>query len=190
MELIRIFVTETTAEGLYAVCYSKGVLNEFDRLFELWTDIEYVTQYCVRNSEHLQSDYFYNQSLDQIISKVFHEAIELQELFYDFFETEENDDGRHLQEVFRPLRDGEFVIPPYQSTKASIYKWKLRKAILRLYAIRISPNTFIITGGAIKLTRTMQEHPDTLEELTKLTMVRRFLSQNGLSTEDDLIYIL
>ena len=50
---------------------------------------------------------------------------------------------------------------------------------LRLYAIRFQKNSYLITGGAIKLTRTMQEREHTLAELQKLEMVRNFLIAEG-----------
>jgi hypothetical protein len=50
---------------------------------------------------------------------------------------------------------------------------------LRMYAIKLEPGCYIITGGAIKLTRTMQEREHTLAELNKMELVRNFLLQGG-----------
>ena len=50
---------------------------------------------------------------------------------------------------------------------------------LRLYAIRFQRNSYLVTGGAIKLTRTMKEREHTLEELRKLENVRNFLLSEG-----------
>lgn len=50
---------------------------------------------------------------------------------------------------------------------------------LRLYAIRFQCNSYLVTGGAIKLTRSMQEREHTLEELRKLEKVRNFLISEG-----------
>jgi hypothetical protein len=49
-----------------------------------------------------------------------------------------------------------------------------------LYAIRLESGRYIITGGAIKLTATMQERVHTLEELNKLNMVRDYLLSKGM----------
>lgn len=40
-------------------------------------------------------------------------------------------------------------------------------------------NSYLITGGAIKLTRTMQEREHTLFELHRLELVRNFLIAEG-----------
>jgi hypothetical protein len=45
-------------------------------------------------------------------------------------------------------------------------------------------NFFIITGGAIKLTATMQERKHTAEELVKIERTRRFLIDNGIVDEN------
>jgi hypothetical protein len=42
----------------------------------------------------------------------------------------------------------------------------------------------LITGGAIKMTQTMQEHPDTSNELKKLNKVRDFLIEKNITFED------
>ena len=55
---------------------------------------------------------------------------------------------------------------------------------LRLYAIRFQRNSYLVTGGAIKLTHTMQEREHTLEELRKLEKVRNFLLSEGACDMD------
>lgn len=50
---------------------------------------------------------------------------------------------------------------------------------LRIYAIKLEPGCYIITGGAIKLTRTMQEREHTLRELNKMEQVRNYLIEEG-----------
>lgn len=55
---------------------------------------------------------------------------------------------------------------------------------LRLYAIRLEKGTFIITGGAIKLTYKMPERTHTLQELIKMEQVRNFLLEEGIVDKD------
>jgi hypothetical protein len=55
---------------------------------------------------------------------------------------------------------------------------------LRIYAIKLEPGIYIITGGAIKLTRTMAEREHTLKELAKMEQVRNFLINNGVVDKD------
>jgi hypothetical protein len=67
-----------------------------------------------------------------------------------------------------------------QPHEQMLSKWKRRENLLRLYAIKIDDNTFLITGGAIKLTKTMQEHADTNRELIKLEHYKNVLIENGI----------
>ena len=58
---------------------------------------------------------------------------------------------------------------------------------LRLYAIKLSMGIYIITGGAIKLTRTMQEREHTLQELEKMEKVRNFLLNEHVFDENSFV---
>jgi hypothetical protein len=61
---------------------------------------------------------------------------------------------------------------------------------LRVYAIRLEKNVFVATGGAIKLTRSMQERPHTQEQLDKLNSCRQYLLNNGLFDADSFISLI
>lgn len=56
--------------------------------------------------------------------------------------------------------------------------------MVRIYAIKLEPGCYIITGGAIKLTRTMQEREHTLIELNKMEAVRNYLLDGGAIDAD------
>ena len=61
---------------------------------------------------------------------------------------------------------------------------------LRIYAIKLANGVYIITGGAIKLTATMQEREHTQAELAKMEMVRNFLLNEGIIDDDGFIEYL
>ena len=58
---------------------------------------------------------------------------------------------------------------------------------LRLYAIKLTSGVYIITGGAIKLTATMQEREHTRKELVKMDKVRRYLLEENIIDDDGFI---
>ena len=64
--------------------------------------------------------------------------------------------------------------------KASYWKRRSHASWLRVYAVRVDTNMFIVTGGAIKLTRTMQERSHTQLELDKLNRCRDYLKDQGV----------
>lgn len=51
---------------------------------------------------------------------------------------------------------------------------------LRIYALRLDEGIYLVTGGAIKLTHTMQERKHTNQELIKIKLVRDFLLGNNI----------
>lgn len=61
---------------------------------------------------------------------------------------------------------------------------------LRIYAIKLAAGIYIITGGAIKLTATMQEREHTLLELQKMEKVRRFLLEENIVDDESFIEYL
>lgn len=74
-------------------------------------------------------------------------------------------------------------------------KARLKKNIhhvswLRIYALKLSSGIYIITGGAIKLTATMQEREHTLNELAKMEKVRQFLLDEHIIDDESFIEYL
>lgn len=59
----------------------------------------------------------------------------------------------------------------------------IRPSWLRIYAIRVDVNLFVISGGAIKLTPTMNETDHLILELDKLEITKQYL----LDDENDQI---
>ena len=51
---------------------------------------------------------------------------------------------------------------------------------LRIYAIKLGQGTYLVTGGAIKLTHLMADREHTLNELRKMEMVGNYLLDNGI----------
>ena len=68
--------------------------------------------------------------------------------------------------------------------KARLRNTQRHASWLRIYAIKLDPGIYIITGGAIKLTQTMQEREHTLVELARMEKVRRYLLDNDVVDMD------
>lgn len=87
--------------------------------------------------------------------------IEDSDVIDDTLVTLTKDSGLKLTTFFRPLHNQEY------KTKL-LSKQKGRENVLRMYAIKIDEDCFVITGGAIKLTQLVEEREHTQEELHKL----------------------
>lgn len=57
---------------------------------------------------------------------------------------------------------------------------------LRLYAIKMEPGVYLVTGGAIKLTARMEERSHTMAELARMEQVRNYLLDNGVFDSEGL----
>lgn len=164
MEIVSIF-----APRLFAFHYSGETDNEYDKLIEQWTSPKYLTDFAKAN------DIF-------DIQKFVEERIEDAEQIIDIIDEIENS-GLKLETFFRALNDNEIAYTVLSLQKGKTYHRK-RKNSLRLYAIKIDNNCFVITGGAIKMSQKMQDHKDTEEELKKLNHAKNYLTANGVQDAD------
>ena len=190
MLIVPIFASENLDEkgGLLAVRYIEGDLDEYERLFENWTNKEWIRKYLERNETWLASDFFKSHTKEAIVTAIEKEAVFLDDFFIRVYEEGFGANCSVLQHIFKPLDNREYRLYALQQQKGKATGRRFNTAFLRIYAIRLHENLFIITGGAIKLTQSMSEHPDTLEELNKLKKAVAFLRDNGINTSDDLIY--
>jgi hypothetical protein len=162
MEIKRNFV------NLYSFKYQNEKLDELNRLLSDWVNPEYLEDFFVLHEMDLS---FSGLNIDNAIERTLTEANKLASIFLSLNSTV--DSIQNLDSYFRTLDDNEM--------KAVVLsKQKSKKFWLRLYAIRIEKNCYVFTGGAIKLTKTMQEREHTQKELIKLDKCREFLRLNGV----------
>ena len=165
MKIISIF-----AEQLFSFHYDNEKDNEYGRLMDLWTDAGYLQSYAISNKV---SDVY------GFIDDVSEDAEQIQ----DFLENI-SQNNQPYGFYFEALQESERKKP------LSFQKGKIIKNRLRFYAIKLEDNCFVITGGAIKMSQQMQDHPDTDKELKKLSKARNYLSQNGVFDEDSFFELL
>lgn len=60
---------------------------------------------------------------------------------------------------------------------------------LRIYAIKVYDNCYVITSGAIKMSQTTQEHPDTNNAVKRLKKSQNYLMNEGI-VDDNSFYEL
>lgn len=189
MELVPIFEGESPDEdgGLWAIRYPEKEQDEFSRLFDLWTDPEYVYQFCEAHQAEMDIDPYGPRKLRLVAENIIEEAIELEEMLIKMVRAGFAKTGQNLQHLFKPLDNRVYELQSLQASKASAKTRFRREPWLRIYAIRLAPNLYIVTGGAIKITHRMEDAPHTREELAKINRVIRWMRQQGLFDQDDLI---
>lgn len=160
-------------EKLWAVVYDGEDTNAFEKAFSQWNDYEWLEEFFSKNINDL-SAYFHIVDVDKAIYDTVDDAYDLECLILDL------DPECSLDKVFKPLENyrANEVILGREKTKGRI---TTHASWLRIYAIKLETGRYVITGGAIKLTATMQEREHTLKELQHLNQVRDFLKTQGIS---------
>lgn len=172
MKIVNIF-----AYRLFAFQYDAEEENEYDRLLNLWTDTGYVRGFLIENEADIPS----HKTKRQFVEYIREDAIHIDEQLIKITES----DDETLSNFFRPLHNSEFQFKVLSLQKR-------RQHSLRLYAVKIDEDTFVITGGAIKLPlhHLMEDRVHTKEELNKLNRAKDYLKNNDIFDEDSFFEFL
>ena len=160
MKIISTFVPD-----LFAFKYEQYEFDELERLFGEWSDPLFLYDFF---EEHKADLRYFHLSVEDAVNSTYDEVTHLRDLLLRL--TSRN--SENFDRLFQPLSPS--------TLRPSLEKSKAKHNWLRLYAIKIDTNTGVITGGAIKLTRAMQDRPHTKLELSKLNQCRAFLRQEDV----------
>ena len=172
MKIVAIF-----AQRLFAFRYKDEADNEYNRLLDLWTDTEYVRNFLNANEKDIPN----HKTKRKFVEYIRQDAYSIDEQLIRITETTD----QSLSHFFKPLHNNE-----YEFKILSLQKG--RQHCLRLYAIKIDEDTFVITGGAIKLPlhHLMEDREHTRVELQKLERAKSYLRENGVFDEDSFFEFL
>ena len=163
-----------TEDGrLWAVRFDENADNEFIKTIDQWDDVQWLRAFFIENISDLIA-YFKISDINIAISDTIDDSDRLQRIILDI------SPGADLNRIFRPLYNNQASDAMLQKEKARLKRKYGHSSWLRLYAIKLVSGVYIITGGAIKLTATMQEREHTSRELAKLERVRNFLLQENV----------
>jgi hypothetical protein len=180
MKLIPIFVAQDSEDGLWSIQLDSQSRSEFEKFFDQVNDIEWLHHFFDHNNADLHSGFFGSITIGVAVSRTLDEAEEMENSLYDFSEQGFKGGDDNLQHLFKPLNNFEYTITARQKSKA-----RIRKGWLRLYAIRLAENCYLVTGGAIKLTQDMKR-AHLQDELRKLEQSKQFLRNSGIDYPEDL----
>lgn len=172
---------DITEDGrLWAVRYEGDDDNVLGIVFAQWDDVQWLRNFFKANMADLQN-YFKISDVDVAIDITAEDSDVLQRKILDISPDADLDD------LFRPLNNMQSGEMALDKEKANPKTLTHRRSWLRIYALRLEDGCYIITGGAIKLTRTMQEREHTLQELLRQEQVRNFLLANQIIDADSFV---
>ncbi|OFX28633.1 MAG: hypothetical protein A2033_07645 [Bacteroidetes bacterium GWA2_31_9] len=163
MKIVNIF-----ANRLYAFQYSGNAENELKYLLNIWNDTSYLYKFLKANKNDIGKI-----SIEGIIDQIIDDANEIDKTLH-WLATNKNE---NLEKFFKQLNNLETGYKVLSLRKG-------RKNYLRIYALKIDDNCFIITGGAIKFTHLMEEREHTIKELQKLEQAKQYLTGKGVFDTD------
>ena len=158
---------------LWAVRYEGEKENCFDLLFSSWYDMNWLRSFFRENIADLSS-FFHITDVYEAVMETIDEAKRLECLMLDITPD------ANLDLLFKHLENRRFSEISLGREKAYGDGNYRHPSWLRIYAIKIEPGVYLVTGGAIKLTATMEERRHTLAELAKMERVRNYLLDNGV----------
>ena len=142
-----------------------------------WNDPEYIYQFLKENATDIKP----GKNIAQLVNEIMEEGQFIIETILKIINSEK----QNLDQFFKPLDNNEYRIRELSRRKG-------RRNVLRLYAIRIESNVYVITGGAIKLPlqHLMQDREHTKKELIRLHVAKDYLKDNGIFDEDSFFEFL
>lgn len=180
-------IEEVFPSHLYSIRYDGEKRNEFRRLFqEEWNSKDYLLSFFRKYIDYLDKNIWSHleKKPEEAAKYVIEDANNL-EIFINTLERNVNNGKKPDFEAFFYPLDGKYS-----------YVWDMmpvkgygRKAhtFLRLYAIKVEANCYIIVYGGLKLGRSIQESPLLKNEVfNRIDRVLRYLKQEGVIDHEDL----
>ena len=90
-----------------------------------------------------------------------------------------NGEQDDLDDMFQPLSQADSTLVTCSRRKARNWEREDHDSWLRIYAIKLDPGVYVITGGAIKLAQKMQDAVATSSELQRLNDLKQYFVDNG-----------
>lgn len=181
-------ITEIYPDSLFAIQFDENDQNEFEKAFTLWQDLNYLVDYFSANSDLLESDFWKSIPIpadyEALSKNVVEESFDLQDYIQEIAENTANGVQPDFDSFFQELGGKYKYLRQYIPQKA--YGTN-SPSMLRLYALRIAANCYLVVHGGIKLTKEIHDTPSLRDELfVKIDNVLQFLNANGILDSEDL----
>ena len=161
MRIVPIFDTE----NLFAFHFEVDENNVFIELMNNWTDAEFVHDFFKKNKRDIPT----NVDISKLRKQIEKDTEYIEEKLLELSQMNPPD----FNSFFKLLNNNEYKITELQFQKG-------RKNYLRIYAIKIDEDVFVITGGAIKFTDKMNQADHTIKEWARINHCKDFLKENGV----------
>lgn len=184
MEVVEIY-----KDYIYSINFDENDLNEYHRVFREWHDLDYLISFFTVHKQFVSTEFWLNAGIDpenpeKSAARVIDEADELEDYIKKLVANCSNGVKPDFDEYFHFL-GGKYKclwsLEPVKSYGVN------KPSLLRLYAIKIESNCYLIVYGGIKLGDTIQSSPVLKEQVfQKIDVVLSYLRNNGIVDSADL----
>ncbi len=183
LEIVSIY-----PDYLFAVKFDDKDHNEYEAAFSLWRDLDYLVDFFDKNKNLLETKFWHNAGYstdsEDLAKSIVDESFAFEKHIKRIAANTTNSEKPDFDEFFQEL-GGQYKFirehVPHKSYGTA------SPTMLRLYAIRVSANCYVVIHGGIKLTKKIQDTPQLRKELfSKIDNVLRFFKANGIIDTEDL----
>ena len=184
MEIVEIY-----EDWLYSISFNEDDLTEYHRVFREWHDLDYLVDFFTKFKDAVNIDFWINAGLDpdnpeKSAERVIDEANELETYIEKLVANCSNGIKPDFDEYFHFL-GGKYKclwsLEPVKSYGTH------SPSLLRLYAIKLDANCYLIVYGGIKLGATIQSSPVLRDKVfNKIDSVLSYLKSNGIMDSQDI----
>lgn len=171
---------------LYSIRYEGDELSVLDRLLDDWTDVDKVVDFMERHGNYLKSAFWSSKigCPEDAARKVLREAEAYSEFFDNLDENSHNGLKPDFDSYFKEL-GGKYK---FQYVYVPLKGYGVEEpSFLRIYAIKIEPNCYLVVDGGIKLAKKIQDSPELKDHVFKnIDNVIDFLQKTGIIDGEDL----
>jgi hypothetical protein len=174
---------------LYSISFDEEDLTEYHKVFREWHDVDYLVKFFTDHKDEVNTAFWKEaglnpDDLDKSVNRVINEAESLETYIRQLVDN--------CTKGLKPDFDAYFHL------LGGKYKclWSLepvksygtrRPSLLRLYAIRLGTNCYLVVYGGIKLGETIQNSPVLKDQVFhKIDSVLSFLKANGITGSEDI----
>lgn len=184
MEIVEIY-----KDWLYSISFDEEDLTEYNRVFKEWHDLDYLIDFFTEHKNYFRSEFWINAGFnpeypEKSALKVIEEADNLETYIKQIVANCEQGTTPDFDDYFHFLGGKYKCLWSLEPVKSyGIFS----PSLLRLYAIKLDSNCYLIVYGGIKLGSTIQNSPVLKDKVfNKIDAVLNFLKSNGIVDSEDL----
>lgn len=182
-----MYIVEIIQDRIYSIKYDEEDSTEYYRLFNKeWTDVDSLMEFFQSHPEFTENDFwgFLGNDPEKAAARVLKDANRLELHLKELAENSDNGEQPDLETYFKPL-NGKYGYD-IKHIPAKGYG-VLESTFLRLYAIRLEANCYLIVYGGIKLNSSIQNSPGLQENVfKKIDKVKQYLVEECIIDKDDI----